>query len=236
MSERRFFVDKIEPVTAVTGEEFRHAAGVLRVKKGDFVILCDNTRFEYRGEVISVDKVSFSVKIAEKRENDREAKADVTLLCGYLKGDKTEYSVQKAAELGVKRVVVFRSEHCAAYMNENKLSRLNKVAAEAAKQCGRSIAPQVVYFDDFAAALFSVNAENKLFACEFASETTRDMSRLSGSAAVVVGPEGGFTEAEARRARELGYDTLYLGRRILRADTAAVTALSVVMWLLGELK
>lgn len=236
MSERRFFVDRIDEITVVSDEEFRHAAHVLRIKKGDGVLLCDNTRYEYRGEVLSVDKNSFSVKIAERRENDREAKTDVTLLCGYLKGDKTEYSVQKAVELGVKRVVVFRSEFCSAYMNENKLARLNKVAAEAAKQCGRSVQPKVEYYDDFAAALAAADAENKLFACEFASETTCDMSRLKGATAVVVGSEGGFSEEEARRARELGYETLYLGKRILRADTAAVTALSVVMWQLGELQ
>lgn len=235
MSERRFFTDSIEDVTVVSGEEFRHAANVLRIKKGDEVVLCDNTPFEYRGTVIAVDKASFSVEVLEKRENDREAKSDVTLICGYLKGDKTEYSVQKAVELGVKRIVVFRSEFCSAYMNENKLARLNKVSAEAAKQCGRSIAPKVEYFDAFSAALDAVHADNRLFACEFAEASERDIRGMKGSAAVVVGPEGGFSREEALVAREKGYAAISLGKRILRADTAAVTVLAVAMRELGEL-
>ena len=164
------------------------------------------------------------------------AKTEVTLLCGYLKGDKTEYSVQKAVELGVKKIVVFRSEFCAAYMNENKLARLNKVSAEAAKQCGRSVAPAVLYADDFASALDMTDAENKLFACEFAGGSTADLRSFSGSTAVVVGSEGGFSQREAALAREKGFSTVWLGKRILRADTAAVAVLSVVMWNLGELK
>lgn len=235
MTARRFFTDKIENVTVLTGEEFRHAANVLRVKKGDEVILCDNTAYEYPGRVLSVEKNSLSVEVEGRRKSDREPQAEVTLLCGYLKGDKTEVSVQKAVELGAKKIAVFRSEHCAAYMNENKLARLNKVSAEAAKQCGRSVAPEVVYFDDFAAALASVTAENKFFACEFAEKDEAELSALSSSAAVVVGPEGGFTAAEAEIAKAAGFSFLSLGRRILRADTAAVAALALVMRALGEL-
>ena len=236
MNERRFFVKNVEETTVVSGEEFRHAVSVLRIGKGDEVVLCDNTRTEYPGTVLAVDKASFTVRVNGKRENEKEATADVTLLCGYLKGDKTEYSVQKAVELGARRIIVFRSEHCAAYMNENKLARLNKVSVEAAKQCGRSIAPQVEYFGDFADALAATDAKNKLFACEFATETTFDLHALRGSTAVVIGPEGGFSEKEARLAAAAGYATISLGKRILRADTAAVTMLSVVMWELGELQ
>lgn len=92
---------------------------------------------------------------------------------GYLKNaDKNEFIVQKAVELGVKKLIAFSSEFSSAYMNENKLERLNKVSREAAKQCLRSVAPEVAYCGDLKSALSAVKEyKNKLFACEFAAES-----------------------------------------------------------------
>ena len=119
----------------------------------------------------------------------------------------------------------------------NKLDRLNKVSREAAKQCLRSVAPEVVYFDTLEKALVSAAGyENKLFACEFATESKCDVGTLSGSTAIVIGSEGGFSRAEEERAAALGYASVTLGKRILRAETAAVALTSVVMFHLGELK
>lgn len=234
---KRFFTDKAEETTILGGEEFKHAVSVLRIKKGDEVVLCDNTEYEYPAVVEDVGKNALTLRVTGKNLCDKEPKEDVTLVCGYLKGDKTEYSVQKAVELGVKRIVVFRSDFSSAYMNENKLARLNKVSAEAAKQCGRSVAPRVEYADDFSAALDAVaGVKNKLFACEFAEKSTAEMNAMQGSVAVVIGSEGGFSEKEAALAAQKGFESLYFGKRILRADTAAVAALAVIMWNLGELR
>lgn len=234
---KRFFIDKAEEKVELGGEEFKHAVSVLRIKKGDEVVLCDHTEYEYPAVVEEVGKNALTLRVTGKNLCDKEPKQDVILVCGYLKGDKTEYSVQKAVELGVKKIVVFRSDFSSAYMNENKLARLNKVSAEAAKQCGRSVAPRVEYVDDFSSALDCVaEVNNKLFACEFAENTTADLSLLQGSVAVVIGSEGGFSEKEASLAAQKGFESLYFGKRILRADTAAVAALAVIMWNLGELK
>ncbi len=234
---KRFFTDKAEETTILGGEEFKHAVSVLRIKKGDEVVLCDNTEYEYPAVVEEVGKNALTLRVTGKNLCDKEPKEDVILVCGYLKGDKTEYSVQKAVELGVKRIVVFRSDFSSAYMNENKLARLNKVSAEAAKQCGRSVAPRVEYADDFSAALDAVaGVNNKLFACEFAEKSTAEMIGMGGSVAVVIGSEGGFSEKEAALAAQKGFKSLYFGKRILRADTAAVAALAVIMWNLGELR
>jgi hypothetical protein len=120
------------------------------------------------------------------------------LLFGYLKNaDKNEFIVQKAVELGVKHIVVFSSEYSSAYMNENKLERLNKVAKEAAKQCLRATAPTIIYADTLKKALSeAAGYENKLFACEFATESKADVATLKGSTAIVIGSEGGFSDAE----------------------------------------
>ena len=128
------------------------------------------------------------------------------------------------------------SEYSSAYMNENKLERLNKVSKEAAKQCLRSVAPVVKYYKTLESAINSVaEYENKLFACEFATESKQDIATLQGSVAIVIGSEGGFSRGEEEMASEQGFASVTLGKRILRAETAAVALTSVVMFSLGEL-
>ncbi len=235
---KRFFVEKIEEVTELCGEEFEHAKNVLRLGAGDEVVLLDNSGNEYTAVIASVEKKRMLLNVVRAEVGTREALTDVCLLFGYLKNaDKNEFIVQKAVELGVKEIGVFSSEYSSAYMNANKLDRLNKVAKEAAKQCLRATAPTVVYYDKFETALLSAkDYQNKIFACEFATESKRDLEKLRGSTAIVIGSEGGFSRAEEARANELGYASVTLGKRILRAETAAVALTSVVMFALGELR
>ena len=235
---KRFFVEKIEDTVELIGEEFEHAKNVLRLSNGDEVILLDNSGNEYTAVIAAVEKKRMLLNVVRCEVGTREANADVCLLFGYLKNaDKNEFIVQKAVELGVKRIGVFSSEYSSAYMNANKLERLNKVSKEAAKQCLRATAPEVVYFDNFEKALnFADGYENKLFACEFAAESKCDVATLQGSVAIVIGSEGGFSREEEVLANDKGFASVTLGKRILRAETAAVALTSVVMFSLGELR
>ncbi len=235
---KRFFVDKIEEQTELLGEEFEHAKNVLRLSVGDEVVLLDNSGKEFTAVIAAVEKKRMLLNVVRSEVGSREASADVCLLFGYLKNaDKNEFIVQKAVELGVKKIGVFSSEFSSAYMNANKLERLNKVAKEAAKQCLRATAPKVVYFDNLEEALrFADGYQSKLFACEFATESKCDMEALQGSTAIVIGSEGGFSRAEEENANALGFASVTLGKRILRAETAAVALTSVVMFYLGELR
>ncbi len=234
---KRFFVDKIEETAELIGEEFEHAKNVLRIGVGAEVILLDNSGTEYTAVVSAVEKKRMLLNVVRAELGDREALADVCLLFGYLKNaDKNEFIVQKAVELGVKKIATFSSEYSSAYMNVNKLERLNKVSKESAKQCLRSIAPEIVHFDTLEKALASVDGyAHKLFACEFATESQTDVSSLTGSVAIVIGSEGGFSRAEEELASKKGFSSVTLGKRILRAETAAVALTSVVMFSLGEL-
>lgn len=239
---RRFFTDGInypENSTAtLDGDEFIHAKTVLRVEEGSEITLLDNAGNEYSAIVTKIEKRSLSAHITGVNRGDREPSAQIYLLCGALKGDKTELVDQKAVELGVNKIGVFSSRYCSAFINPNKLERLNKVAKEAAKQCLRSVAPEVVYFDKFSDALASAkDYDNKLFACEFAEKSDADMSVLSGSAALVVGSEGGFSEEEFALAKaNYGFSGITLGKRILRAETAAISMCAIAAFCLGELK
>ncbi len=235
---KRFFVQNIQPSCELCGEEFEHAKSVLRLSVGDEVILLDNSGKEYTAVIAQVEKKRMLLSVVREELGTREANEEVYLLFGYLKNaDKNEFIVQKAVELGVKKIGVFSSEYSSAYMNTNKLERLNKVAKEAAKQCLRATAPEIVYFDDLESALKSAEGfENKLFACEFATESKADIPTLSGSTVMVVGSEGGFSRAEEELANGLGFASVTLGKRILRAETAAVALTAIVMFALGELQ
>ncbi len=235
---KRFFVDTIGETCVLDGEEFEHAKNVLRIGEGAEVILLDNSGKEYTAVVSAVEKKRMLLNVVRTELGERESATDVHLLFGYLKNaDKNEFIVQKAVELGVKKISVFSSEFSSAYMNANKLERLNKVSREAAKQCLRSYAPDVVYYDTLEKALNSATEyKNKLFACEFASESQTDVASLCGSTAIVIGSEGGFSRAEEEMAWQKGFSSVTLGKRILRAETAAVALTAVAMFALGELK
>ena len=233
---RRFFVQEIADTVTVTGEEFKHAVSVLRIKLGEKVIICNDTQNEYIAEITSIGKKEFTATVIENRKNESEPSSEVTLIFGYLKGDKNELIVQKAVELGVSKIVAFSSQYSSAFVNENKLERLNRVSLEACKQCGRSVYPKVVYAPDFESALNAgINSKNKIFACEFASESNLRLEEIKGSTAIVIGSEGGFSHAEKALADQKGYSTLYLGKRILRAETACIATTALVMRFLGEL-
>ncbi len=232
---RRFFIDKIQDDIVIDGEEFRHAVNVLRIREGDEIIICDNSGVEYVCEITKINKKDFNARIIDKRMGLSEPKTNIILIVGYLKGDKTELVVQKAVELGIKEIVVYSSKYSSAFMNDNKLSRLNKVSVEAAKQCGRAVAPKVSYVDALDKALeFGNNSQNKLFACEFATCSEVDFATLNGDTAIVVGSEGGFSKEEYENALSKGYKTVYLGKRILRAETACIALSAIIMHSLKE--
>lgn len=234
---RRFFVDKVSDVTVVDGEEFKHAVSVLRIKVGEKIYICDSCGKEYVAEITSINKKEFLAKTLQESVNVCEPKSNVMLICGYLKGDKTELIVQKAVELGVNKIVTFSSEFSSAFMNDNKLNRLNRVAVEACKQCGRAKVPNVLYAETFEKALeYGNEYQNKLFACEFAESNKADLFNLNGSVAIVVGSEGGFSQKESELATSLGYQTVYLGKRILRAETACIALSAIVMHSLKEME
>lgn len=238
---KRFFIDNLNypenREAVLEGEEFVHAKTVLRICGGAEIVLLDNCGNEYSAIVTKVEKSRLVAHITGSNRGEREAATPIYLLVGALKGDKTELVVQKATELGVAKIGVFLSRYCSAYINGNKLERLNKVAREAAKQCLRSVAPEVVFMENFAAALYTARTyENKLFFCEFADKSDVELSEIKGSTALVVGSEGGFADYEFEVAKELGFAGMSLGKRILRAETAAVSVCALAAYALGELK
>ena len=138
---KRFFVPNIGEEVVLSGEEFRHASQVLRLKTGDEVTLLDGSGAEYSAVIASCSKREMLLNVLNRTVSDKEPETQVTLLFGALKGDKSELVVQKAVELGVFRIGIFLSRFCSVSFGENKLERLERVAREAAKQCLRARVP-----------------------------------------------------------------------------------------------
>jgi len=235
---RRFFVNgEILSEVVVEGEEFYHATKILRFSVGDEIILCNGNGTDYRAIINKINKDNMLCKIVGESLAETEPKTEVTLCCGYLKGDKTELVCKQAVELGVKEIIVFNSQFSSAYMSENKLARLNKVTVEACKQCGRNAVVPVKYYDKLQDVLQDYSAwDNKLFACEFENGKREAINLGKGKVVAVVGSEGGFSEKESELALSLGYKSISLGKRILRAETASTAVTSVIMFLAGELQ
>jgi len=243
----RFFVptDNFDNDTVrITGEDARHIARALRMAKGEHITVCDMKGYEYDCVLEDFDAdVCVSAVILKKTKSENEPPYTVTLYQASPKGDKLEYIVQKAVELGACNIVPFISDRCVSRPDEKsarkKAERLSKIAHEAAKQCGRAVLPAVDDYCSFERMLDAAEgAELKLFLYEGDGteplpevlKTQKSESGIPSTVAVIIGSEGGFSLDETRRARERGFTLCGLGKRILRTETASGCVLSCLMY------
>ena len=232
---QRFFVKEEairDGVIRIEGDDARHISLSLRMKKGDRISVCTPDSRLYVGVLAAFGDGLVTATVAEEGVCTAEPPYCVRLYQALPKGDKLETIVQKAVECGVYEIVPFESRNCVAKEGnhpEKKRERLNRIAAEAAKQCGRGILPSVSPTLTYRQMLEAAgHAELPLFCYE--GEGTRPLGALLGGGetdiAVVVGPEGGFTPEEVAMAKEAGFRLCGLGERILRCETAPTFVLS----------
>ncbi len=240
MRAKRFFAGNInypsDTEVVICGDEYNHAKNVLRLEEGAEIVLLGGDGKEYDAIVSKVAKGEIIAHITGILDENREPEKEIYLLCGLLKGDKTELVIQKAVELGASKIGIFISGYCSAFINDKKAERFQKIAREAAKQCLRAKAPEIFIYCDFLSALSSCTQRTKLFFCEFESESQMPFDIVEGSVALVVGSEGGFSKEEYALAKDMGFKGMTLGKRILRAETAAIAATALSAYFLGELK
>lgn len=238
----RYFLSYIDGGRAVVeNSEADHLIKVMRIKTGDTVTLCGKDGYDYTAcaKEIHKDKVIF--EILEKRENPAQPKKQVTVYMALPKSDKLEFIVQKSCELGAAFLTPFVSEYCVAQKSkkeEEKLKRLNKISLEAAKQCGRSIPMQVNNTLTFKQLLEDLK-KNDINLFFYENSTTPFSQKIFENAekiGVIIGSEGGFSQKECDLFSQQGALNLSLGKRILRCETAAVTALALTMFSAGEME
>ena len=227
---------------ALTGGDAHHLADVMRARPGDEVVLCGPDGLEYTGTVTALlpGRVEFSV--SEGAPGKAEPDVELTLFAGYPKQGKLEEIIQHSVELGVRTVVPFFSRYCVAAPKKEdvKNQRYNRIAAEAAKQAGRGLLPTVemplLRFEEVCARF--KNYDLVLFFYEGGGAPLRQLLR-PGTAkriALVTGSEGGFSAEEAAAAAAAGAQTVGLGPRILRCETAPLAALTAALLLTGNLE
>jgi 16S rRNA (uracil1498-N3)-methyltransferase len=228
----------------IAGAELHHLRRVLRLRAGDPIVAFDDSGWEHEAVIRTLDDTEAEVEILRSYQAERESPLAVTLALGLIKGDKMDYVIEKATELGVKTIAPFVSRYTVPKINERKAvqrsDRWQKIALSAAKQCGRSSLPQVLPVCDYREVIGGqASADLKLFFWEMEADQT--LKHVHGhetgveSVILVIGPEGGLTVEEAELARARGYTLVSLGPRILRAETAALTAVSLVQYLWGDL-
>ncbi len=229
---------------SIRGEEFSHLRRVLRLKKGDEVSVFNGRGLELKGTIDSMAGECAGIGITGEVEAKTESPFDITLLQAMLKGDKNELVIAKATELGVRRISFYATQRTVRLIKEDSktLKRWQRVSIEALKQCNRVAVPEIDLIKDFKGALERYsNLPLKVFLYE--GEETVGLNSALGKIktgdmkdiAVVIGPEGGFTEEEVREASLLGYIVAGLGPRRLKSETAAISVISILQHRFGDM-
>ena len=241
MTRRRWIADTWTETTAtLTGDQALHLARVLRAQPGQIFDVVANG-FLHRAEIVSADERAVVFTLHEEVEAD--AALPVHLLMAVFKFDHMEWGIEKATELGAARitpVLARRTEKHLAQAAQKRVERWRRIVREAAQQSRRTDVPAVDQPTGLKAALDRVSAETRLLLAETEQENSLKVALQSGvpehqqegaavtrHVALAIGPEGGWTPEEMTLFDETGWRAVTLGPRILRAETAAIAALSV---------
>lgn len=238
----RFFKDEInEDNLCLTGADAHHVGFSLRMKPGEQLTLCCGG-IDYDCEISSITGDCVYLDLIEKHPCMAEPDINVTLFQAVPKLDKLEFIIQKSVELGVSRIVPVLTRRCISRPDsrdfEKKLKRLTKIAEEAAKQSGRGIIPEVTPIVSYKQALEMMGSLDKTIMF-YEAEGGKPFGEVdfSGSKNIglVIGSEGGFDADEVRMAVDAGTERVWLGKRILRCETAPITGLSILMFLTNNM-
>ncbi|MDG9926480.1 MULTISPECIES: 16S rRNA (uracil(1498)-N(3))-methyltransferase [unclassified Pseudomonas] len=234
----RFFIDA--PLSLGQHElpeaQAHYIGRVLRHAAGDAVQLFDGSGREYLGELVEVGKKTVRVELREQLDGLAESPLHIHLGQGLSRGERMDWAIQKATELGVTEITPIVSERCEVRLKDERadkrLAHWRQVAISACEQCGRSVLPTIHAPQTLAEWQAGVQAELKLVLHPVAAPL--ESHAKPQTLAFLIGPEGGLTDAEVEQAKGAGFQAARLGPRVLRTETAPVVALSVAQQLWGD--
>ncbi len=243
----KFFVSKEDicnNAVTITGEDVSHIKRVLRLKCGDTLQVCDGMGTDYTVRIENFEKDCIIAGVISSGENNAEPPIDIILFQGIPKSDKMDFIIQKSVELGVRSIIPVSTDRTVVKIaNEKdargKTGRWQKIALEASKQCNRGIIPHIGMPVSFEDALKQASKTAELCIIPYEKEKGGFLKPVIKDSktkriAVFVGPEGGFTENEVRRALDFNIRAVTLGPRILRTETAGIAVISILMYELGD--
>jgi len=255
MTRRCFFVPRIDSDAGCVklSPQVSHQLGnVLRLKAGDLIELRDGLGNAWVGEISELKKGSAAVRLLEERDLPGfESPMKVTLALGLARSDLMDLVVRQATETGVCRLAAFRAARSqygpAGRQVEKIVERWSRIAAEAMCQCGRSRMPELSVFHDLDEFLLSLPERGargeglealRIFARERGSNlglcSLRESRPECSEVLAAIGPEGGWDDSEASKLTEAGFESVHLGPRILRFETAAIALVSSIQLLWGD--
>ena len=245
---RRFFVEQIlsrGETLVIKGSEARHIIRVLRMRAGDSLILMDRKGARFQSRIESVRGEEVSVLLEKPVPAPPESPAEIILCQALLKARAMDFVIEKASELGVHQIVPFVSQRTVVRLDHDqpstRLRHWREIAVNASKQSNRARPPEVAIPCTLPALVEQWRDEAALKVILWEDEKSQDLKALlRGSAPLktvvgIIGPEGGFSVDEVNRVRQGGFSSVSLGRRVLRAETAALTLLAVLQYEWGDL-
>ncbi len=220
-------------------KETRHAVKVLRIQPGNLVELLDGKGHSYRGIVAGLRKERLLVTIDPTTNSTSEPElspVSITLAISVIKPERMEFLIQKACELGISKLVPLLTERCVVRLSKErwaaKLVRWRKIASESCKQCGQTKVPEITPLENYQPFLSTLSKQDALFIPTLAVKGESFYQALKNSPGkqwvVLIGPEGDFTKREVEQAIVSGAKAVTLGSLVLRSETAAIYALSVL--------
>ena len=227
----------------IKGEEVKHILRVLRLKAGDEIIVFDGLGNEFEGAIVKETSSSVVIQVQNISSSIRESPLEITLAQSLLKGEKMDYLIQKATELGVKQIIPFLSSRSIPLLEKSdKLKRFHrweKIVIESSKQCGRGVIPKIKPLWDYSEVLQNAPQDSlRLILWEREEVRLREvLERLKEKTRIffIVGPEGGFSKEEIGEAKRAGFVAVRLGKRVLRAETASLCLLSILQYDWGDI-
>ena len=249
----RFFADLVQSADEriiLSGENARHAALVLRLSPGDEIMVGSGDGRDYSCKIESITAEEVVAEILDISGNAAELPVEITLFQGFPKGDKLDLIIQKSVELGVHRIIPVWMSRSIVKMDEAKAKkrrdRYQSISEAAAKQSGRGIIPEIGAFLSMKEAVKKAvkldrillpyeNAKGMEYTRKVLSEIRDENEKGTvKSLGIFIGPEGGFEESEVTALQEIGAEVITLGHRILRTETAGMTMMSILSYILEK--
>ena len=237
----RFYVDfalSPDSVVELPDNVVRHL-NVLRVKNTEEIVLFNGNGKAYPALPEVLEKRRASVRILREEATDNESPLNITLVQAVSAAERMDFTLQKSVELGVAEIRPIISERCVVRLSgeraEKRVARWQEIVVSACEQSGRNIVPKVLPLTTYAQALQQLPQETaKLLMSLNRAQKLSDVQPQSGKVVFMVGPEGGWTEKEEQQAFDAGFQSVTLGKRVLRTETASLAAIAAMQTLWGD--
>lgn len=237
----RFYVDfalSPDSVVELPDNVVRHL-NVLRVKNTEEIVLFNGNGKAYPALPEVLEKRRASVRILREEVTDNESPLNITLVQAVSSAERMDFTLQKSVELGVAEIRPVISERCVVRLSgeraEKRVARWQEIVVSACEQSGRNIVPKVLPLTTYAQALQQLPQETtKLLMSLNRAQKLSDVQPQSGKVVFMVGPEGGWTEKEEQQAFDVGFQSVTLGKRVLRTETASLAAIAAMQTLWGD--